>query len=104
MFAVARSLNTTVLCAHHMSKEAAGRETAPGDMFGSAYFRNGARNAWEMRAAQEGTRLRVALFHRKANDDILETEPVGWEYRWDRPTNTTTTSTIEDHDRSANSD
>lgn len=84
LFAALRAVEITVLVIHHLTKAAAAQETGRADPFGSAYFRNSARNAWELRslAADDG-RLKLALFHRKDNDGQLQRQPIGWEYRWD---------------------
>ncbi len=81
--------DTTVLLVHHMSKEAAKQERGRVDPFGTVYWRNSVRNAWELRAHQapDGL-LQMALFHRKDNNGKLQ-GPIGWAFDWDEERNST---------------
>lgn len=84
--------NTTVLILHHMSKEAAKQERGRVDPFGTIYWRNTVRNAWELRAnhTPDGL-LQLALLHRKDNNGKLQ-GPIGWSLDWDEDRNRTTIS------------
>ena len=82
-----QNFETTVLLLHHLSKEAAARETGRVDPFGTVYWRNSIRNAWELRGQETSDGLlQIALFHRKDNNGKLQ-QPVGWAYDWDEATN-----------------
>lgn len=65
MFRALRSLNTTTLLIGHVSKDNSKGKTP----YGSAYFRNAARSAWEVRKVQNAgeDELSIGMFHNKTN-------------------------------------
>lgn len=75
---IARQLGVTVAIVAHTSK-AERQEKGKRSIFGSVFFEHGPRSAWEIRA-QNGVRkglMQQAIFHRKANDDVLRPYPIG---------------------------
>lgn len=91
LFRALRGWDGTALALHHMSKEEAAKEYGAAQAYGSIYFRNSARCMWELRAREEDAgKRRVALYQRKDNDGDRRGPPVGLEWHWDQPTNTTT--------------
>lgn len=75
------SLETTVILVHHLNKEAAAYSRGPVKPYGSAYFYNSARNAWEIRSTHPKPGiLDTSWWHRKDNDDELQHRPIGLEF------------------------
>ena len=77
-----RTLETTVLAVHHLSKAAAEHDSGPSKPFGSGYFHNGARNAWEVRSRQDGDELVMSLWQRKDNDGGGSPRPTGLMFQF----------------------
>jgi hypothetical protein len=75
-----RQIPTTKLVVHHITHWAAQRNGAA-DPFGSRYFRNLARSAWELRRSEQDDEdfIRVGLFHSKVNEGRLVRHPIGLE-------------------------
>ena len=70
-----RQLNASALLIGHVIKGGNGGEKTP---FGSIFWRNAARSAWEVKASRpEKNVLEVGLFHRKANESQLF-DPLGF--------------------------
>ncbi len=70
-FNALHSIDVTTLIIGHVAKGDEQQAT----VFGSVFFMNGARNAWNVQKDQEGgeNETHVGLFHRKANNDKLHT-------------------------------
>lgn len=83
LFNALRYLDTTVLAVHHLTKEASERQTGPVKPYGSSYFYNATRNAWEVRSRQESNKLIVSLWHRKDNDGFMGRRPIGLRFVFD---------------------
>jgi hypothetical protein len=80
LFSAIRRLNVTSLLIHHMSKGNGDGKRSP---YGSVYFRNLVRNAWEIRA-QDVTddEVVVALYHDKCNLGRRQA-PIGFRIAFD---------------------
>lgn len=74
-FMALRALKCTTLTIDHVAKD------NPKGPYGSVYKQNEARNIWQIAASQElgEDRLRLALYHRKANLSKLQ-QPIGLEF------------------------
>ncbi len=77
-----RSLDVTRLALGHITKDAAANSgtSQQGTIFGSIFFRNLARNTWEMRGESTEGINEVALYHRKVNNGPLMRKPLGYTF------------------------
>ena len=77
LFMGLRALGVTSLLIGHVTKEQSSPRSGK-TPFGSAFWRNNARAAWEVRNSQEpnSNTMTVGLYHRKANDGLL-LKPIG---------------------------
>lgn len=77
LFMGLRALEVTSLLIGHVTKEQNNPRSGK-TPFGSAFWRNNARAAWEVRNSQEADSdtMTVGLYHRKANDGLL-LKPIG---------------------------
>ena len=90
-----RQLNCTPLLIGHVVK---GKDNGERTPFGSIFWRNAARSAWEMKATRpQKNTLEVGLFHRKANESEIS-DPLGFRIVFDRSEERTTVNRIEVRD------
>lgn len=76
-----RSLNVTSIIFHHISKDKRAKKETP---FGSVYFRNSCRMAWNVKRSQEKDNpiMDIMLKHDKGND-VMNLPPVGIRITFD---------------------
>ena len=90
MYNALRTLRTTSLLITHVPKALPGQTSS--NPYGSVYFRNYTRNAWEIRKIQEAGSdgISLGLFNRKNNDGKLF-DDIGLEIRFETGRNDLTT-------------
>lgn len=75
-----RRLRSSILAIHHVTTNAAQAESGIQRPYGSVYFWNMVRSAWEIRT-QEGETPSSVLFHRKMNND-RKSSPIALEWHF----------------------
>ncbi len=84
LFNAARSLESTILMVHHITKAEAA-SGGPSTPLGSTYFKNYARSVDEIRSTKVGkSELGLSIWNRWSNDGEPRDLPIGWRLRFDQ--------------------